>query len=315
VEAYGPTENIPAYPQAISDDGSIMASISPPPLQTNPTPASFSVDMLGITDRWYRPVLTATSVHSLAMTADGRELAIVADGVPASSSSPGGNGLFVFNRSTGKVTKPNQPTGIFSKPSISADGSTIVAGVQSGDFVNQDVLFDLTGGTYTILDTADSPASPVISADGSTVVMGIGLGGGNNSLELYDRATSGATFVGYGAAASVSGDGSRVAYLAQSAYAQPYNLWYWDRSSGQSTQVSTDEVDNQPTISTDGARIEVTDPVFSGFGSILDWNLTTHSEATIAGPAPLDLALASSPNAAHVLYQSLSGGIFRWNRT
>jgi hypothetical protein len=326
----------PAYlslnPVALSDNGDVMASINRPVLGTQALPES--VELVSIHDRWFRRVLTGTTVASVAMSADGQKLAIVATGVQPTSTDPGGDGLFFFDHATGQVTRPDQPAGLYSTPSdfccevsMSADGS-VVAATSGG----AGAVFDTTADTYQLLTPPDNQFYTYlfsVSADGTTIVMSVAPDAGDDlSIYRYDVATGTMTTIGNGRAATVSGDGSRVLFESSPRFDRPLQTQIWDSTTDLSRILSTAEIDNLQ-LSTDGTRFFGTllgsglgVPIDELIGTVIDGGLAidasgnaTASYPAIAGPGLGDYFMVASRNGDHVIYRDNALlGLVRWNR-
>jgi hypothetical protein len=290
-------------PDAISDDGTVMASIHGD--ETGQT-----VDLVGLSPRTYRKVLSATSVGGLDMTPDGHTVAIAASGV---STTPGGDGLFVFNRTTGTLTFPNQPVApIVGGPSVSADGRW-VALLETGitaPLDNDIVLVDVQSGTSQVLTAVgDDIGAPQISSDGSTVAWGPTSADGTDPVTSYDRASGVSTTVAStGIDPVVSGNGGRVAFIVPGDVDSPDSIGVWDRAVDTTAQLGTsDNIDvTALRISTDGTRLiaqQNDHDLGLSDASVADWTIFTDTFTVVAGP--VSLLQAASADATHVIYLTL----------
>ncbi|MDH6548488.1 hypothetical protein [Streptomyces sp. SAI-041] len=187
-----------------------------------------------------------------AISADGRRVAFVSR-APGFGCAPFTPCLLVKDLSGGEVTKIDLGDGhTYSSPTPSADGSRIA--FSAGTRFPAPYLYDRATGRAERLWPQDPPGfdesgrAESISPDGTHVAYTLGNRNGDGSARLLyvrDTATGTDALVspaeeGQKNGASVSGDGTRVAYgLRVDSEQDPADVYVRDRTTGERTQVDT----------------------------------------------------------------------------
>ena len=303
---------------AIADDGRVMATVRSKVAgvdEFGDHVFSTTLALVGIDDRWYRPVAVTGPNGRIApedvdMTPNAQRV-VFAGGFIASpataadgSSLVGTKGLFVYDGSTKKVSRPVQPDGART-PSISDDGRFVA--MTSDDVVG---VLDLVTGTYQSVGVEGY--QPQISGDGRYVVWAAHPPDSGSQITRYDR-TDGSTVTlpELGSDPSISRDGSRISARRNPSCCMPDRQQYIDVGDAAWTTVAEGPAGGENWLSSDGRRLVYGLGADTVSTTTYDADLTSGS---IGDFGPRSFPQAVSPNGNHVLYWSPALGVIRWNR-
>jgi hypothetical protein len=209
-----------------------------------------------------------------SVSADGRFVAFEASDI-GSDGRPAGNGVWLADMATGQQRLiVREEAGAAYLPVLSADGSTIAWSAPSGRFT-QIVVHNVASGAQQIIRAAGDVYEPALSADGTIVAFttrarDLGGSGGGRSRVYVRRLSNAVTQLASAGVAfahqpTVSGDGSRVAFVARrqvrsaSILAQRSSLQVVEVQSGRrTTAFARRGWSTQPALSQDGARLVAT---------------------------------------------------------
>lgn len=209
-----------------------------------------------------------------SVSADGRLVVFEASDI-GSDGRPAGNGVWLADMATGQQRLiVREEAGAAYLPVLSADGSTIAWSAPSGRFT-QIVVHNVASGAQQVIRAAGDVYEPALSADGTIVAFttrarDLGGSGGGRSRVYVRRLSNAVTQLASAGVAfahqpTVSGDGSRVAFVARrqvrsaSILAQRSSLQVVDVQSGRrTTAFARRGWSTQPALSQDGSRLVAT---------------------------------------------------------
>ncbi|MEU3336246.1 hypothetical protein [Streptomyces sp. NPDC006668] len=228
--------------------------------------------------------------NDAAISADGRRTVFVS-AAPSLGCADFSPCLLVKDTATGTLTRIDLGSGyLYSSPMPSADGSRI--GYSAGTRFLAPYLYDRATGRSERLWPQNPPGSnelgrvQSISPDGTHVAYTIGNRNGPQAYRLLyvrDTATGTDELVspaeeGPKPAASVSGDGERVAYQLQGDEQDPADVFVKDRTTGERVQVDTGlGVAELVRVTADGRRV-----LFNAEGGVYVHDLRTGTSERVA---------------------------------
>jgi Tol biopolymer transport system component len=233
--------------------------------------------------RWDRTTGMTTSITEgdassvvPALSADGRYVAFEsAASTLVPDDTNGRSDIFVWDASTGAITRVTDGNDESNWPHISADGRFVTFQSSASDLVPDDTngvvdvfLWDSASGAVTRLTDGEGySASPRISATGRYVVFNSITPGETNEGHVYmwDAATGETRRVSGGpsdAAPDISGDGRYVTYqsydsnLVSGDEDGSEDVYLWDAVTGETRRITDGDAPSvTPVISADGGAI------------------------------------------------------------
>ena len=235
-----------------------------------------------------------------SISADGRHVAFEASDI-GRDGRPAGNGVWLADMATGeqRLIVREEP-GVAYLPVLSADGSTLAWSAPQGRFT-QIVVRDIASGTDQVVRAAGDVYEPALSANGAIVAFttrarDLGGSGGGRSRVYVRRISNGVTRlasagVGFAHQPTLTGDGSRVAFVARRRTRSASIL-------GQRSSLQLVEVEAARRTTAFGRRGWSTQPSISGDGSRLVATTTAAVGAKpfgLAGVVVCDLRAGGAP--------------------
>jgi hypothetical protein len=287
-------------PLAVSDDGQTMAA-------THSLGGGLTaVELVQRTAGYFHQVLVAQAVHGVSLSADGAVLAVSAQGI---QGGVGADGLYVFHRSDGSLTRPAQPALMARDPSMDPTGRW-VATTETTDLSTFEVsVVDLQAGTSQDVGSSTCLVDPHVSS-GGLVVWGPRNGScPAGPINLYRAGDGTTTTLDTGLSPVISGDGSRVVWATAAPFFGHYLTSYDVASETSSVEPAPagTELYGPFFISTDGTRLFAWQDIEEGVRGLTQWDLVAGTYSVLPGTDytagfGLTTPVAASPNARHLIF-------------